>query len=188
MKMLKIGFLATMSMLYSSSIFAGSPGSITVTPIANNAVPTLSGTMLIVLSLLLFAVALRMGVNKKHSGTPMALIGAIGISGLIAASGGIKIVSDAYADGTGAYETLIPIDPFNAQSDTKFLIPNLLNVVENRSTLNQRITNILYDGGCYDSGNRGPIQGTPECKVGNVIPIDVQGLCYIDCRTGPIQE
>ncbi|MGV6830599.1 MAG: midcut-by-XrtH protein [bacterium] len=179
MKFLRACGLSLFSLFVSGTVYAGPP-TITVVPI-NQSIPTLSATMLVVLSLLLFVIAFRMGINKKHTGTPMVLISAIGIAGIITAGGGIKMVSDVYADGTGTGETLIPIDPFNTPDDTKPLSSGFLNVVENRSNRDQRIENINYGTQCLETSN-GPIQGTPECRVGAIIPTDIQGLCYVDCR------
>lgn len=90
-----VSTVALLSAITSSAI-AGIPTPIgTMTyRIGATGIPTLSGTMLIVLSLLLFAVAFRVA-RQKGAGKMFATL--IGITALSMGGGGIKLVSDAEA-------------------------------------------------------------------------------------------
>ncbi|KAG1694708.1 hypothetical protein GQR58_006704 [Nymphon striatum] len=69
-------------------------GTMTYSSVGATGIPTLSGTMLIVLSLLLFAVAFRVA---KNNGAGKMFVTLLGVSALFLGSGGIKLVSDAEA-------------------------------------------------------------------------------------------
>ena len=90
-------YIKTLSLLitlFSSSIaFAGGGGSMEHGPLT--AAPTLSGTMLIILSLLLAAVAIR--IMKQNTSGSVMLLGVIGVAALMSAGGGIKLISDVDA-------------------------------------------------------------------------------------------
>ena len=95
-----------------SSVFAGSSpetlGSMTYRIQSATGIPTLSGTMLLVLSLLLLAVAVRVA-KQKDSGANKFFIALLGVSALSMGGGGIKLVSDADAV---SYIVLLPL-PIN---------------------------------------------------------------------------
>jgi len=92
-------FLISLGVL-SSPVFAGTTGgTINYTINAANAIPTLSGTMLIVLSMLLFLVAFR--VSKSKTGGKF-LVMTFGTAALTLSVGGIKVVSTVEAGGPSA--------------------------------------------------------------------------------------
>jgi len=96
MKLLSYVAVAVSSLIATSSVFATGA---TATIAAVAAVPTLSGTMLVVLSLLLFAVAFRVAKQKNGSASKLFLA-MTGITALIAGGSGINLVSEAQAGGT----------------------------------------------------------------------------------------
>ena len=90
-------------LLTSFSAFAGAPVGPTMNintsaAAASSAtgIPTLSGTMLVVLSLLLFAVATRVA-KQKNNGINKMFVTLIGVGSLSLVTGGVKIVSTADA-------------------------------------------------------------------------------------------
>lgn len=76
--------------------FAGGPNMVIDITAAPTAVPTLSGVMLVVLSLLLFAVAVRVTKQKK-SGINKLFVTLLGVGSLSLITGGMQIVSKADA-------------------------------------------------------------------------------------------
>lgn len=81
--------------------FAGAPSMVIDITAAPTAVPTLSGVMLVVLSLLLFAVAVRVTKQKK-SGINKLFVTLLGVGSLSLITGGMQIVSKADAALHGA--------------------------------------------------------------------------------------
>lgn len=81
--------------LSSSSVFAAG-GTVTFSAINPTSVPTLSGWMLIVLSLLLFAVAVKItGQKGDNVGKFFLILMSVGV--LSTGTGGIKLLSDVQA-------------------------------------------------------------------------------------------
>lgn len=79
---------------------AGGGGTITFTPVSTaTSIPTLSGTMLIVLSLLLFVVAARIS-KQKVGGSGKFFSIALGFAVLVSITGGVKVISDSHASGS----------------------------------------------------------------------------------------
>ena len=92
----KITVLAFLLLVNTKSAFAAS-GVVTFTlPSAPTGIPTLSGTMLILLSLLLFVVALRTASQKKHNINKL-FVALLGTGFLVTAGSGAKLVADANA-------------------------------------------------------------------------------------------
>lgn len=113
----KFCFVTILSILAIPSAFATGA----TVRIVGNAVPTLSSTMLIVLSLLLFAVAFRISKQKNNAANKLFMT-LIGVSALVAGGSGIKLISNVQAGdtnvllipGTESYRLLNdPDDPFS---------------------------------------------------------------------------
>lgn len=85
-------------LLLSNTVLAGgAPGTITMTLNGSaTAVPSLSGSMLIVLSLLLFVVAYKVAKQKNASKLFVTLIG---VTVLSTGLSGVKIISESFATG-----------------------------------------------------------------------------------------
>lgn len=114
---LKISLLTTLPLL-TTSTFAAQMNYIVQAQLGANAthVPTLSGTMLVLLSLVLFAVAFKYA--KQKTGANKLFISLIGVIALSAGGGGLKLVSDAQAviikqslNGTVGVEANIQLTP-----------------------------------------------------------------------------
>ena len=85
------GIASTSLLLFSSSVWAtGVTGSVGAT-----SVPSLSGSMLVILSLLLFAVAFRL--TKQNKAVNKLFISLLGVGMIISAGSGFKLISDAQA-------------------------------------------------------------------------------------------
>lgn len=182
MKAIKFIGISTLGFIISTSAVAGNGPGVIVTPGSANAIPSLSGYMLIVLSLLLFVVAFRISKNQRFNGTPMMLITAIGLGSILSLTGGVKLVSDAEADGGNSGVKVIP--PFQGETFFRSISSTGLNIVENNSGAVQRIVDIQYDPLNTNCSlrNTPTIQGTPECNVNDIISVGANGLCYVDCR------
>lgn len=100
------------SILFNSSAIAGNPptppigGDVNFSINGVNAIPTLSGTMLILLSLLLFVVAMRVAKNKNGTGAKFFVM-MIGTAAISMSVGGFKVVSSVHA---GFASVLTPFD------------------------------------------------------------------------------
>ncbi|WP_165874670.1 midcut-by-XrtH protein [Cocleimonas flava] len=106
---IKLGIFISFCSSFSTA-FAGSTGggSMTYSIGGATSIPTLSGTMLIVLSLLLFAVAVRVA-KQKNSGVNKLFVTLLGVGSISLITGGAQIVSEADA---GWYPSL----PLNTNS------------------------------------------------------------------------
>lgn len=106
-------FSTLISIFATSSAFA-TGATVTIAALPSNgatAVPTLSGTMLVILSLLLFAVAFRVA-KQKNSNAGKLFITLIGITAITMGGSGIKLISEVNA----GVNTTIPLDPSSTTS------------------------------------------------------------------------
>lgn len=171
-KLIKSGVISLFLCLLSSSVFAGRPaGAITFSLTASStSIPTLSGSMLIVLSLLLFVVAFRVAKQKNANKFFMSFVG---VTALSLGLGGIKFVSDAEA--VIHAHTPITTSEFTNLTLIKDLYENNRFFNDTQETIS--ISNIevftLFECG----GTSGA--GYPECKVGESIP--PSNGCSLQC-------
>ncbi len=199
--LLKTTLIASVS-LFSKTAFAGAPivaGTMTFsipnTAINPTAVPSLSGTMLIVLSLLLFVVAFRIA-NQKNAKAGKFFLMVLGVGALSSGISGMKLVSDVNAGGqetitlntnssatTGSVDLLDTTGPNGASS---FFI----NYFDNPYSVPATITAINTPGNflCSNTqmmGSARPIEPmAPTCQVGNIIQPAGNGAssqCQISC-------
>lgn len=182
----KLARLATLSLLVMpfSSVFAGTTGTITYITSPATAVPTLSGTMLIVLSLLLFAVAVRLAKQKNAAGKMFVTF--LGVTAFSLGTGGFKLVSDAEAVG---WTVIIPMPLNTGPTSGEAPISPGSNTFENNNpgTI-LTITGITPPSGGYICGNLVPLAGkdtqampavNPICSVSLQIPS--AGQCDLLC-------
>lgn len=186
---LKSGLLIFLSM-FSSMAFAG-PG-INVGNmafhIAPAAIPTLSTTMLIVLSLLLFAVAFRVAKQKNSSANKLFLT-LIGVTALSTGAGGIKLISDVEAGVVATLQTVTlntNLTPTTGQVD---LFGPQTNYFDNPYAVDVTIDNITIFPGfiCLTSGGsetavKAADPEAPPCNdeaPNNIIPPG--GQCKLRC-------
>lgn len=170
----KLGALST-PLLLPLSAFAG-PGTITYAP-ASQAIPTLSTSMLILLSLLLMVVAFRM---KKSNASSKFFIALIGSSLLLASGSGVKLISELEASGG------ITLSVAGGSTNMN-LTSGILHDVRNTSGRTQEILAITVPSSCTDNYPGGVGLPGPECAVGTTLQSTPNNeVCYIDCRIGTI--
>ncbi|GAA0414982.1 hypothetical protein GCM10009133_24230 [Cocleimonas flava] len=186
----KLHLIFLISTITTSSVLAGTTGggSITFSLASPTAVPSLSGTMLIVLSLLLFVVAFKV-TRQKGSNANKFFVMLIGVSAFGFGGSGIKLVSDAKA---GFANT--PIITFN----TPIALENYQAYhFENSLTPTQTI-NILsagpYEGSICDYYSTIEPVGVLDCM--STPSLSPGEICGIGCRSlddggedlGPVLE
>lgn len=160
-----------LTVLPFSSAFAGTPGILVYGPVTA-AIPTLSGTMLVVLSLLLFAIAMRVARQKNVKGGKLFLT-LIGTGALISGIGGIKLVSDVVAGVT--MPTIHPLT--NALGDTAPIDLMSINKYNNDTGVTIEIKQINLPGDC--PGTESGVEGVVLCQVGQ--RHNPGGMCAIKC-------
>lgn len=97
MKMFYRGSAAAAVTLFSAGAFAGPGGVGSLRYGTSEVVPTLGGTALIALALLLAVVAFRVLKSEQYKGVNL-VIAVTAVTALAAATGGVKLISDATAD------------------------------------------------------------------------------------------
>ena len=158
-------WLAIPFILFSPFVTAAT---LTYGPLTTTGIPTLSGTMLLLLSLLLAFVGYRMLTLKTNDATKMMVVATIGIGAITSGLGGVKLINDAYAS---ALEVVLT-DPNGGTVDlTGFNFNNILNA----TGVEVEIINVAPEGNCpsYPTGNEG------ECVSGLILADN--GRCDIDC-------
>jgi len=187
LKLSAIGALITLT----SSAIAGNEGTIIFVPVNANgdptAVPTLSAYMLIILSLLLFAVAFRVS-KKKGAGKLFTLM--LGASVLMASTGGVKLISDVQAVVDGIGPQIIEVT--NPEGSPENIIPFQYNPYANTSGVPLKIDSIMLptEGSCPINSidPQTPIVFHQICVPGLVLPTgDADpatdaNFCEIDCN------
>ena len=175
----KFSIITLISTILSSSAFA-TGGQITFTiqgaPINPTAVPTLSGTMLVILSLLLFAVAFRIA-KQKNTRAGKFFIALLGVTAIASGSGGVKLVSDTYA-GLSTTPIQLPDTgiPITLNPDQFYVFENILS---------DSLNIFLQADEGSTCGTFGPTpSGIPVCSSGSTLAPDT--TCHIECRSdGP---
>lgn len=157
----------------SSSIWAGSTqvpvfgGSLVYSPDVQQAVPTLSGWMLITLAFLFGVIAFRT-MRQKH-GRALASLTAAGIVAA-GASGGVKLIEDAHA-----VDAAIPL---SVAAGSTVQIPVGPARFQNTTNVPQRIRSITYNSGC---GPTDTPPTPPVCSL-DLPPIQPQAECSINTQ------
>ncbi|MEE9326739.1 MAG: midcut-by-XrtH protein [Cocleimonas sp.] len=163
-------------MLISSSVFAGSPvnGLLTYAPLASNAnptdVPTLSGIMLIVMSLLLFVVGFRIA-KQKNSKAGKLFMTLISVTALATGFSGAKIISEVHAGLGGIFLSI-------SGGGSVMIPPNVISVFNNNSGVTQKVISITLPPNC--NGTAGGIADLAECTVNLNLPNS--NSCFVDCE------
>ncbi len=149
------------------------------------AVPTLSGTMLILLSLLLFVVAFRIA-KQKNNGASKLFITLVGVTAISTGIGGIKLVSDVEAGGS---ITTIPLDVAPGSTTGSVDLLDGLNSFDNPNSVAATITSINITNETSICGQL-PVLGkavdlsAPICTVGNTVAPDAQCLLFCSSPSG----
>lgn len=175
-KIVTLSVLLSTLLLLSAPVVAGIPvvvGSLSYGPNAATEIPALSGTMLLVLSVLIATFGYLI-INKKDDGARrMMLFSFVAVGCLASALGGIKLISDAQARNNINHELI-----------NKSGIVDVgewgINVYTNATDIDVRVNLISIDPGhCpnYPSG------AADECVLHKIIAVD--GQCTIDCSQPP---
>lgn len=170
--LLSLSLLFILTIFPFSSAMAGNVGTLVYAPAAAPAaIPSLSGTMLIVLCLLLVAVSFRIA-KQKNSGTNHFVIALLGAGALISAGGGMKLISDAHALTT---HTMV------AGGGSLPVFNNDLNTYSNRSGVDQVINsiNLPPPNGTTCPNTNPPGPGLTRCNVNDTVVNG--GSCSINC-------
>lgn len=187
LKFTSLSVFATITLLLSSqSALAGTTpvGTINFSiPAGATPVPSLSATMLIVLSLLLFIVAYRVS-KQKDSRNNEFFVTFIGLVALSSSIGGVKIISDVNA-GVSVPEALTLTLTTDTTGSAPITGPST-NYYDNSFGVPATITSIdlLPNFSCnipLTSLGKPADLSAPVCEVGNVIPSDEQ--CQLRCSS-----
>jgi len=124
---------------FASLASAGSAATITYGPGATS-VPTMGGTMLIALAVLLALVAFRLLKDRAHSGSSM-VIAIAAVTALASGAGGVKLIADAHANSN--------VLEMDSESGGVISIPEPGSwVISNPTDVDQSINKIDYAPGC----------------------------------------
>lgn len=160
--------------LCSTKALAG-PGGAIVFGANASAIPTIPGTMLVVLGLILAFIAFKVFANKS-SGNTAFLVTALSSGAILSMAGGAKLIENADAG------TVILPPPILST----FIIPNTnmdinpgVNIYRNNTGTPQKVLSITLPGTC-PSPTAGGME--PLCTVGQTIaPLN---SCSISCPGG----
>jgi len=159
--------------LFSSNVFAGTGGTLVYAPVNTTvdptSVPTLSGIMLVFMSLLLFAVGYRVA-KQKNSKAGKLFMTLICVGALASGIGGAKMINEVTAADS---DILLS----NAGGGTVGIPQNVVSIFENSSGVTQKIISISLPGNC--NGIYGSNPGVAECSVNLVLP--QMNSCFLDC-------
>ncbi|KAG1652822.1 hypothetical protein GQR58_025969 [Nymphon striatum] len=158
------------SLIIITPAFAGTNGQLTYGPLSPTSVPTLSGTMLIIMSLLLFVVAYKVSKQKgAHAGKFFVTL--ISASALVTGIGGVKFVSNVDAADTNPPLVV-------AEGETVEIFASLFNSFRNSTNVTQQIKAIELVGVKCGNFPNGEFV-TNECRVG--LTLAASESCNIDC-------
>jgi hypothetical protein len=163
--------------LQSSTVWAGSDGSITFAPLSTTSVPTLGGAMLVLLAMFLGFIALRtMRAGSGPGRLSSLLIAAFAAGTLVSAVGGVSLLRSANAVIGGNIITL-------PGGQTFPVIDGQLNTYENSSGVLQQVTELKLPQGCghtTPSAESTATTASPtECVLGGQLA-NTQ-TCGLDC-------
>ncbi|MGO8755206.1 MAG: midcut-by-XrtH protein [Gallionellaceae bacterium] len=160
-----IGILSTLTlMLVCSDAVAGTAGGGTIvySPYAQ-AIPTLSGAMLVVLAFLFAVLAFR-ALRAHPGGKPLAALLALGVLVLVAASGN-QLIRNAQA--------IVGFFFSNPGGGIVSVLGNAEYPVQNTSGRPQQIVSVNP----ISPSVALPTSGSPQCTVGLVVPNS--NACYV---------
>ena len=175
---------------FTSSVFA--QATITYGPSGSSAVPTLGGTALIALSVLMLVVAVRVLKGQKHAGANLVAV-ITTASALALGVGGIGMVTDAYAD-------MIQVVKLVDANGGEIQAPEGPSMVVNSTEQTQNLIAINADPGCFigdianggiDGGINGGMNGggegnyVGECSDSPSTTLEPGDFCdiFVFCET-----
>ncbi|MFK5892466.1 MAG: midcut-by-XrtH protein [Pseudomonadota bacterium] len=145
--------------------------------VAATEVPTLSGTMLIFMSVLMATLGFILIKQKNFKAQNKLVLYLIGVAVLIAGGGGIKLINNSYA--------LIPISNFNMDNIVNPLDIEepIKNIYTNTTGASVKIMDIDLKGHeCFKNGlanEQFPTGDEGECAIGLTVPNGES--CFINC-------
>lgn len=169
------------------SVYAGTPsgpvGSVDYSPLSIASVPTLGGSLLIILALLMALIAFHKFRQHVTQGMPMAVAILAG-GALVMAGGGVKIIS-----GAQAAPSYVSVDMNDPNGGSLLLVANNLPSqgdiewseqfrLTNQSNVTLRITAIESTAPGISCGNP-PFPTTEACAVGQ--PLESSDFCNVVC-------
>jgi len=163
---------------FASLAAAGIPGAIiTYGPVsaASASIPTISGSLLIALAVLLMLVAFRLLKDRPHAGSKL-VIAVAAITALATGAGGIKLVADAHAGAPSQFPMT------NEDGGTLTLPPGGPFQVFNNTNVTQEIKKI--ENNCLNGGSNG---GQPLVQTLNGGQTS-KGTCQVSTRLAPATE
>lgn len=167
-----VALLATLS----SEALAGGPGNIVFS--SASTIPTLSGTMLVALGLILGFTAIKVMRNNSHNNTAF-LVAALSSGAILSTTSGIKVVSSVNASAVAAVpitkDVQIPLNPGD-------------NTYHNSSSQSVFVKNITPPGSftCSTAAlvpPNPPGVPSPRCTVG--LTIAANDYCSLSCTPLP---
>lgn len=167
--------LATTAMLTPLSALAQiNPGSITFTPAsaAATAVPTLGGTLLVLLALLLGVIAVRSVRHQRSSGTASVFAGALALGALASGVSGVALIQDVHA-GVGV--------SIQDEAGETFEVPCGTGLYQNDSGVSMQVTELVAPTGCISDTNIAP---EPACRLAAVV--EDGNVCNTDYGRTPV--
>ena len=145
---------------------------------APTSVPSLSGTMLIILSALLFVVALRISKQKTEKVNKFFMT-FVGIVILSTVTSGIKLISNAQAGNSFIFQEVV-IDPLTSGNEVTIdLLTNQFQSIRNNTGADLRILRFETPANtsCEFLGTNNPCAG----DLPKTIPDGA--VCEVDCST-----
>jgi IPTL-CTERM motif len=171
--------VALTSICCSTSVFAGSPGGVIVYGPGSTSVPTLGGSALIVLAILLAVIAFRVMRTQRHKGVNL-VVALTAITALASGVGGINLMSDAWAI-TGNFVNM------GAEGGGSVQLAPGYNQVTNTTGIPQKVLDIQFSPGCGTSAPNGGIAalanggtGVGECNDNPSTTVPPSAYCTLD--------
>ena len=167
-KRISLAVSALGATLFHTDVFAGAAGTLVYAPVAPataaSSVPSLTGSMLIVMSLLLAAVAYRMFRQGGSNGSKFLLL-LLGGGILVSGASGVKLISDAYAAVSHSLGNPAGgVEPISSGDN---------NIYTNTSGVDLRIQSVTPPAGCPN-----PVSAS-RCDAGDVLLNTEQ--CSVEC-------
>ncbi len=166
--------LSACSLVFGCTMAHAQPGtgSITFSPLSAQSVPTLGSAMLILLSLLLAFIAFVALRNHRNGTIAPVVAGALVLAAVASGGGGISLLHEAYAGGTGVVIS-------NPAGETRTIFGGQYNSYFNDSGTTLRIGPVsLPEGDCPTDALEGP----GACGLG--AELADQESCAVDCSFG----
>lgn len=181
---LKFSLILGISILFTSSVFAtGATAIISSAATTVSPIPTLSETMLIVLSLLLLTVTFRISRQKNNGSTHFFTV-LVGITALVTGGSGIKLITNVKASGSTTEILLLPqTQSYRLLNDLSDSNSGFNGFIRNNSGQLITLRSITPDLNTlceFSSSPSSPCNGS-DIPLGSTIDIPDGSSCFISC-------